>query len=72
MMQPEVSLKIIYMAKRRKSKEELTTEMHSEFSVSEETDRKHIIITAQGVVDDGLMTKTEALKAYGLNKEDLD
>lgn len=60
------------MAKRRKNKEELTAKMHSEFEVSEDQDRKHVAMTALEVIESGLMTEGEAIKAYGLDKLDLD
>jgi hypothetical protein len=60
------------MANRKRNKEELTTKMHSEFTVSEETDRKHVVFTALHVIDQKLMTIPQAITAYGLTPEDLD
>lgn len=58
------------MAKRNKLPEELTAKMHSEFQVSEETDRKHITWSALDAIADGDMTRSEAMEEYGVTEED--
>ena len=55
----------------RKSKEELTTKMHSELKVSDDIDHKHTVWTALGVIHNGLMTRAQAKEAYNLTEEDL-
>lgn len=51
--------------------EELTTEMHGEFTVSAAVDKKHVIQTAREVIAEKLLTKAEALTTYGLTEADL-
>jgi hypothetical protein len=51
--------------------DELTTKMHGELQVTEDMDKVHRIITVRNVIDMGLMTKAQALDAYGISDEDL-
>jgi len=52
--------------------EELTREMHDEFTVSKETEREHLIIFAHLSVQSGKMNKDEALEWYGITIEEYD
>ena len=45
--------------------DELTEAMHSEFTVDEETDRRHRVQSARKAVALGLLTPAAAAKAYG-------
>lgn len=58
------------MAKQNKLPEELTAKMHSEFQVSDESDRKHITWSALDAIADGDMTKSEAMEEYGVTESD--
>jgi hypothetical protein len=51
--------------------DELTTKMHEELQVTDEMDKVHRIITVQNIIDMGLITKAQALDAYGISEEDL-
>ena len=59
-------------AKRNTYPDELTAKMHSEFQVSEETDRKHITCSALDAIADGDMTRSEAMEEYGVSESDID
>ena len=52
--------------------EELTREMHGEFTVSKETEREHLIAFAHLSVQSGHMTKKEAIEWYGITEEEFD
>lgn len=49
--------------------EELTTAMHSEFTVSEETDIKHRCWTAWECIEDGDFSFDKACQVYNVTKE---
>lgn len=51
--------------------DELTAKMHSEFQVSDESDRKHITWSALDAIADGDMTRSEAMDEYGVTEADL-
>jgi len=57
---------------KRKNKEELTTKMHSEFTVTDEMDRKHITWSVLDMIDQKVLTKAEAMEIYGITQKDLD
>lgn len=59
------------MTNRMKGKDELTAKMHSELIVSKETHHKHIVWTALDVIQSGLMTPKQAMRAYNLKEEDV-
>ena len=59
------------MKKIETPSDEFTTEMHSDFKVSQDTDRQHVIWTAIDVIQNGLMSKREAAQAYGISEDDL-
>lgn len=52
-------------------REELTTAMHGEFTVTAAIDKQHVIETAREVIAEKLLTKAEALATYGLTETDL-
>jgi hypothetical protein len=58
------------MSKKLKQ-DELTTKMHSEFSVSEETEKKHVVFTALKVIDSKVMTKSKAMAVYAITQADV-
>jgi hypothetical protein len=60
------------MAKGRRNTDELTTKMHSEFTVPDKTDRKHIVYTALHMIDKKLMTVAQAIATYGITQADVD
>jgi len=51
-------------------KEELTTAMHSEFTVDAETDLKHTCFAALGCIADGMKAET-AIEIYEIEMEEL-
>ncbi|MNW13008.1 hypothetical protein D3C71_2108410 [compost metagenome] len=57
---------------RKRNKEELTEKMHSEFSVSPDQDRKHIVWTVLDLIRDGVMKKSEAMEAYGVSESEIE
>lgn len=52
-------------------KEELTTAMHSEFTVDAETDLKHTCFAALGCISDGMKVET-AIDVYEIERKDLE
>ncbi len=52
--------------------DELTTAMHSEFTISKETEISHKVHAAYSTVKDGVFSLTRALLAYGVTKEQYD
>ena len=56
---------------KNKNREELTESMHGEFGVSKDTDQKHATWTALDAIKDGDMTRTEAMKEYGITENDI-
>jgi len=56
-----------------KGRDELTTEMHSEFEVDDDIDQKHATWTALlDVISSGAMDEAEAMEDYGVSNADLD
>ncbi|MDQ6482249.1 hypothetical protein [Dyadobacter sp. LHD-138] len=53
-------------------KEELTTKMHAEFTVSEETDRKLRALSLLQMERDGLNLTDERLEDEGISREQLE
>ncbi|SMB99618.1 hypothetical protein SAMN00120144_3703 [Hymenobacter roseosalivarius DSM 11622] len=51
--------------------DELTEAMHGEFTVDEETERRHRVATARSSVALGLLTPDEAAEAYGIPLEEI-
>lgn len=47
-------------------KEELTTKMHSEFTITDEEDIEIRAWTAESTIKDGLFTVEEACRRYGI------
>lgn len=46
--------------------------MHSEFTVTDEMDRKHITWSVLDMIDQKVLTKAEAMEIYGITQKDLD
>lgn len=65
-----VKLQIVVKIKNEKMREELTTAMHSEFSVDAETDLKHRVWAAVRMVENGTFSQEEALSAFGISSAD--
>ena len=51
--------------------DELTEAMHGEFTIDEETERRHQVETARSSVALGLFTPAEAAKAYAVPLEEI-
>lgn len=60
------------MARREKNKEELTTKMHSEFGVDNDTRRKHVTWTALSVIASGFMSEAVAMKKYNVTDKEIE
>ena len=52
-------------------KDELTTAMHAELTISKETEMKHRVFTAIESIDDGTFTREEAMDAYNITLDQL-
>lgn len=54
------------------NKEEFTTAMHSELTISKDVERKLVVFTALDTIMDETFTEEEALEAYGVTKDELE
>ena len=51
--------------------DELTEDMHGEFTIDAETDRQHRLDTARRSVSEGLFTATRAVEVSGFSLEEV-
>lgn len=55
-----------------KPKEELTTKMHGELTVTKAQDRANIAGTAKEMINSGELTEAEARRIYAVTQAELD